>query len=659
MKNKSFQISDIASFRIPGGMLFSPDGKRLAFFVETPDREKNTIHFSTWLMDDEETKQITYSIDAVPVMWLGSDRLLLKRETGDALPQTAQLFVISTDGGEAKPFCTLPFVLQSMKHLDGNTYIAAGVIDRGDPDAYLDSDDERMRKQKAREADKDYLVIDEMPYAADGTGIVNGKCTALFTVEFEPELKVRRITGPDTVVSEYAVSDGKVLYVCQHRDIPAKIIYTTVHCYDASAKRTKTLYGKKTHRISAPCILNGSFYVQATDMKRYGVKETPDLCRVENGRLQPVFLFSNSTGNTVNGDLRPKGCASYAVSGSDLYILVPVDDHTEILRLDADMHAENLYSESGNVSSIAACGDTVAIITQNWDTPPEIRTMHKDGTGLTKRTFLSAPVTDDRVSAPLKRVDYTSNGVDLHGWVVLPKDYNPKKKYPAILDMHGGPRVTYGEVFSFEKQLFSDRGYFVFYTNVPGSDARGDEFADIRGKFGTVDYDAFMAFTDAVLAAFPAIDSSKLCVMGLSYGGYMSSRIITKTDRFCCASVQAPVANWITMDFLSDIGSWFSPDQTAAEGPFDWKNLWETSPLKYAENVKTPALVLQGVQDYRCPVWEGMQFMQALAVRNVETRMVLFRNGSHNMHYTGLPGDKIRRLQEILSWFDKHTGKEK
>ena len=228
-----------------------------------------------------------------------------------------------------------------------------------------------------------------------------------------------------------------------------------------------------------------------------------------------------------------------------------------------------------------------------------------------------------------------------------------------MLDVHGGPRAVYGETFFHEMQVWVSRGFVVFFTNIKGSDGRGDAFADIRGDYGGTDFQNLMDFTDAVLKAYPNIDKKRLCETGGSYGGFMTNWIIGHTDRFCCAASQRSIANWISMSFISDIGPYFGPDQCGGKGLFGDENtkaLWDHSPLKYAKQVKTPTLFIHSEEDYRCPLPEGMQMMQALAVNGVETRMVIFKGENHELSRSGKPQHRVRRLKEITEWFEKHTG---
>ena len=318
---------------------------------------------------------------------------------------------------------------------------------------------------------------------------------------------------------------------------------------------------------------------------------------------------------------------------------------------------ETLWEEDGMLCSMDVNDKQIAVVYQDWNHVAELYVMDRDGKNMTQVTTLNAEALEGRYIAKPNRLDYTSCGLDLRGWVLLPEDYSPKKKYPAILDVHGGPRCVYGETFFHEMQYWVSRGFVVFYTNIKGSDGRGDAFADIRGDYGGTDFTNLMDFTDAVLAAYPNIDKKRICETGGSYGGFMTNWIIGHTNRFAACASQRSISNWVSFSYISDIGEYFGPDQCGAKNTFGEKNheiLWEHSPLKYADRVKTPTLFLHSDEDYRCPLPEGMQMMQALASRGIDTRLIVFKGENHELSRSGKPKHRIRRLDEITTWFENH-----
>ncbi|MBQ6602648.1 MAG: S9 family peptidase [Eubacterium sp.] len=244
-------------------------------------------------------------------------------------------------------------------------------------------------------------------------------------------------------------------------------------------------------------------------------------------------------------------------------------------------------------------------------------------------------------------------GVEIDGWVMKPADFDENKTYPAILDVHGGPKTVYGSCYFHEMQLWASEGYFVFFCNPVGGDGRGDTFADIRGIYGGPDYEDIMQFTDEVLKRYPQIDPARVGVTGGSYGGFMTNWIIGHTDRFAAAASQRSIANWLAFYETSDIGYFFAGDQAGGTPWTRTEKLWDQSPLKYADRVKTPTLFIHSDQDYRCPLSEGIQMFTAIKDHGVEARMCIFKGENHELSRSGKPKHRVRRLKEITEWFSR------
>lgn len=160
-----------------------------------------------------------------------------------------------------------------------------------------------------------------------------------------------------------------------------------------------------------------------------------------------------------------------------------------------------------------------------------------------------------------------------------------------------------------------------------------------------------MGFVDTVLAQYPSIDPERLGVAGGSYGGFMTNWIIGHTGRFKAAVSQRSISNWISMANTTDIGYYFVPDQIGADLWENTDKLWDASPLKYAGRVTTPTLFIHSEEDYRCWLVEGLQMFTALKYHGVEARLCMFRGENHELSRSGKPKHRIRRLQEISSWF--------
>ncbi len=650
-------LEDITKYIIPASLQYSPDGKLLAFHALRSDVEKNCYKKDVYLIKDGKTVQMTYSVDAGFLFFDDNATMILSRKAEDEKPFTTTLFKLNVNGGEAKPWITLPFPLRQMKKVTEGVYAAVGMIDANDPDFYQDADEVRKEKTEKKEKDKDYTVVDEVPYWFNGAGFTNKMRSALFIVDVREGFNVKRITAPKFSVSSF-VCEGTTVYYAGNVLERSETMYEKLYAYDIETKKVTTIFGKDVYSFGKLFVIDGQLFAEASDMKKYGCNETKNICKIFKNKVETVYvpevtLYTSVAGDTVHG-----GGEGFYCDGKSFITLATVEDHNALYSFDKDMNRTVVWEKPGMAAFIAVSDKKIAMCYQDWNHVAEIYEMDREGNHFKKITSLNDKALEGKYIAKPKALKYTSHGEALKGWVLLPDNFDKEKKYPAVFDIHGGPRTVYGETFFHEMQLWAAKGYIVFFTNIRGSDGRGDAFADIRDQYGYVDYDNLMDFTDAVLKKYPCIDEARICETGGSYGGFMTNWIITHTDRFCCAASQRSISNWISMSFISDIGNFFGPDQCGGNGLFGQENtekLWDHSPLKYAENCKTPTLFIHSDEDYRCPLPEGMQMMQALAVRNIETRMVIFHGENHELSRSGKPQHRLRRLQEITDWFEAHA----
>ena len=242
---------------------------------------------------------------------------------------------------------------------------------------------------------------------------------------------------------------------------------------------------------------------------------------------------------------------------------------------------------------------------------------------------------------------------DIHGWYMPPVE--KKDKHAAILYVHGGPQVAYGESFFHEMQALAAKGYGVIMINPRGSNTYGQNFVkSILGDYGNHDFDDLMMGVDYILETHPEVDADQLYVAGGSYGGFMTNWIVTHTDRFRAAVTQRSISNWISFYGTSDIGPFFVEKQLL-DDIHNPQRLWEMSPVAHAKNAKTPLLVLHGQSDLRCPQEQGEQMYMAMRKNNVPTKMILFPQSSHGLSRSGLPNLRQERLKAITDWFEEYS----
>ena len=246
----------------------------------------------------------------------------------------------------------------------------------------------------------------------------------------------------------------------------------------------------------------------------------------------------------------------------------------------------------------------------------------------------------------------TFDGEMIQGWIVKPPNFDESKKYPLILEIHGGPHTNYGFHFSSEVQLFASKGYVVLYTNPRGSTSYGKEFANlIHHNYPSQDYDDLISGVDNLIER-GYIDDNNLFVTGGSGGGVLTSWIIGKTDRFTAAVVAKPVINWYSFVLYADNIGYFYKYWFKDLPWVDPESYLKRSPISYVGNVKTPTMVLTGEKDFRTPMAESEQFYAGLKLNKVESMLVRIPNANHGI--ASKPSNLIAKVNAIISWFEKY-----
>ncbi len=361
--------------------------------------------------------------------------------------------------------------------------------------------------------------------------------------------------------------------------------------------------------------------------------------------------FDSSFGNSVGTDAKFGGGNIFGVENEELYFITTEKDKAVIKKISQEGEVSTVIEINGAIQSFQFLhGQLFFMAMENL----QLSELYCLENGIPKQLTNYSAVLNDTTLCPIEKFEFESNGSTLDGFVIKPANYEEGKTYPALLEIHGGPKTAYGAILHHEMQLLANLGYFVFYTNPHGSDGYGVEFSDIRGKYGTIDYDDLMHFTDLVLEKYPSIDDKRIGCLGGSYGGFMVNWIIGHTDRFAAANSQRSISNWLSFYGVSDIGFYFAEDQTASNPWDNPEKSWEQSPLKYAHQAKTPTLFIHADHDFRCPLEQGIQMYAALKKHDVDSKLTIFKNETHELSRSGKPQARIKRLSEIINWFDTY-----
>ena len=298
-------------------------------------------------------------------------------------------------------------------------------------------------------------------------------------------------------------------------------------------------------------------------------------------------------------------------------------------------------------------GDTIAFTYGQPDRPANVAVM--DGSKSKLLTALNEDLLEHRKLGEVKEITYKSSfdGQEIQGWYITPPDFDPSKKYPLILEIHGGPHLAYGPHFSAELQIMAAAGYIVFYDNHRGSLSYGEDFALLlQYKYSSPeDFADHMSGVDALID-MGLVDGKNLFIAGGSAGGIATAYAVGLTDRFNAAVAAKPVINWISKTLTAD--SMVGQIYHQFPGP-PWENLehyWKRSPLSLVGNVTTPTMLLTGENDRRTPISETEQFYQALQLRGIDSAMVRLPDTSHGI--AGRPSRLITKVDHILAWFERY-----
>ena len=581
--------------------------------------------------------------------WLDDDVIIFSetrsnsaREKIDKGGELTSFHSISISGGEASPLFDVDAIVTAVEPMAGGAFLMTAL-----------SDNSERRPSGPDDSEKNYQVVDELPFWYNGRGFINKKRVGLYRYGAEAGLEALTDTLDD--IEDYKLSPcgGYVLYTCGKLQDKAGSAMSNLYLLDIKKKESRALL-EKDMMVCGFDFMNDKIVLAASYGEKYSFNEHPDFYIMGmDGEKTHICGYDRSIGTCASTDSRfDSGYTGLVYEGC--YYFTSLDRfHTDIYKVDlSSAELTNVTRFNGNVSFFDIRGGCVVFVAMKGLGLQEVYEL-RDGEILKKSFFNDRVTAEYRLSPPVHHV-VSGLGGDIDGWVIAPPDYAPGQGYPAILNIHGGPKMAYGDCFFHEMQYWAARGYFVMFCNPRGSDGKGNEFADIRGKFGMIDYDDIMIFTDEVCRLYPDIDSARLGVTGGSYGGFMTNWIVGHTNRFAAAATQRCTSNWTSFGCTSDIGYWFVKEQMQADPWTDEAKLWWHSPLKYAPNVTTPTLILHSDEDYRCWLAEAYQWFTALKLHGADVRLHIFHGENHDLSRSGRPDSRARRIKEITDWMDKY-----
>jgi dipeptidyl aminopeptidase/acylaminoacyl peptidase len=640
---------DYFSFQFISDPHLSPDGEAAAYVLTTIDQKKNRRESSVWLVRLDGSapprRLSAEGFSSNSPRWSPDGKalaMLSTRNLDSAAGETskAQIYLLPmTSGGEATALTKLKNGVQSFQWSpDGGRIVV--VSSSGPTDGIAAAD----RKSDVRH-------YSHIVYKFNDTGWFDDKRRHLWVVTV-PGGEARQITdgqdwndtdpqwSPDgTRIAFVSDRTGKAYDDSRNTDvwvIPAtggELTKISDHPFDDESPR----WSPDSKKIL--------FAGQATSRHQF-----------------PKLYLADSSGGAASQlalkdlDLIPTEL-HWPVAGSQFFA-AGVKGETQIFRADPAAHTFSAVTSGPrgvHAFDVNASAGKMVYLANDFQHLDDLYVANLDGKGERQLTHLNGSLWAQIDLQPVERLPYKStDGWPVEGFFVKPLGWQPGKKYPMVLVIHGGPEGMFGVDWYHEFQVYATRGWAVFFCNPRGSTGYGEKFE--RGEinnWGGMDYQDVIAGVDAALKQNPWIDPDKLGVTGGSYGGYLTNWIVSHTNRFKAAVTLRSVSNFISDEGTRD-GAYGHEEYFKGIVFDDFDQYWEASPLKYARNVHTPTLILHSDMDFRVPIEQGEQWFRALQHYGVPSELVLFPRENHNLTRTGEPKHLVESLNWQLYWFDRY-----
>ena len=673
MSTRRTAIEDLLSFRLVDDVAIAPDGRDVAYTLRTiekrPEGDEPAYDYRShvWVVEASTGTSRPFTAgahrDRDPVWAPDGQHLLFTSNRGTPpRPGTkppAHLWIIPRAGGEARR-------ITQAEHNPAEATWA--------PDGRLIA---FTGKAPASKPASDVKIITRIKHKFDGEGFWDNRYKHIFMLSSDGG-PARQLTSGDFDHREPAWSpDGTRLAFVTNRSDDAD--YTNIADVWVLTIATGDLQRLTRGQgpISAPVWSPDGTMIAylGHDNVCVGASNTVLWAVRADGSGEPRPLtrhYDRSLMHHLLSDMRahPRaGRPAWSPDSRIVFVMVGDCGTTQLAAVDVaggtvrlmTTGRRDIYGESYD-----AAGRRIAMVIGDPATPGDVWIADVDGVtegrpsvpAASERRLTSVNaslLTEVALSTPQRFAYRGADDWTIEGWVMPPADFDPGKKYPTILCIHGGPHFAYGESFFHEFQVLTSQGYALVFTNPRGSQGYGQTFTSAtRHDWGGKDYADIMAGLDAALARFAWLDSERLGVQGGSYGGFMTNWIVGHTQRFKAAVTMRSIANclsqWGTSDMAYFKGTWEFPGD-----PWDSPEFyWEHSPIKYVKHITTPLLIEHSENDLRCPISEGEQLFTALKKLGRDVMFVRFPEESHDLSRNGQPQHRLERLRLITDWFVTH-----
>jgi dipeptidyl aminopeptidase/acylaminoacyl peptidase len=650
-----FTGGDLFDLEVATDPQISPDGRTIAYVRKSNDIMTDKARSTIWLVDAATGQQhplFAGSGSYSSPRW-SPDGARLAYVAADA--NGAQLYVRWMASGESARITGLPDGPDSIVWSPDGRRIAYSMFVPDDGPKLGKAPD---KPEGAKWADP-LQIIDAVTYRFDGAGYFKPGYQQIFWVPADGGASTQLTFGPTNAGAQvsWAPDSRAVLFSANlGKDWERNISEAEIYRVGIDGGAPVALTSRKGPDTSPAISPDGRLiaYVGYDDNGRANIDTQLSVMNIDGSN--PRLL----TGNVDRSVASPV----WAADGRSIYVQYDEHGSNRVARIGLDGSRRDVATAltgsgldrpySGGEFSVSR-GGAVAITTGDHLHPSDIGV----ATGGSERqlTHLNQQLQAKVLGQPQKlAVTSSFDQRPIDAWMVTPPDFDPAKKYPLVLEIHGGPWAAYGPSFSTDDQLYAAAGYIVVYANPRGSTSYGQAFEDeIDKNYPSHDYDDLMSAVDAAIAS-GHVDPDNLFVTGGSGGGVLTAWIVGKTNRFRAAATQKPVIELASFALTTDFLAGFSPGWRKERPWEDPMSYWKYSPLSLVGNVKTPTLVVVGSEDYRTPVSQAEQYYAALQLRGVPTALVKVPGASHGS-IAVRPSQAAAKAAAILAWFDRYRAK--
>ena len=652
---KPMQYMDIFELEVAGDVQISPDGSRIAYVRRSMDVMKDSTRGSIWLIDStgENHRPLLADTASYSSPRWSPDGTRLAYITAAGV-HGAELHVIWLDGGQSALLTQLPSAPSNLSWSPDGTKIAFSAL--------VESKAPKLATQpkapKGATWAPGVTVIERLNYKSDGAGFLKNGFSHVFVVPSEGGTPSQLTRGNFNHGGQLSWSpDGSRIVFAANRsnNFEINIDGSDIWSVDLESNALTQLVKRAGPDFSP---------VYAPDGNHIAFRGMPDNRNAY--RHADIFVLNVNSGELqiIEEDLDRH--FSKALWRGNEALMVSYNDRGRSVLADLSLAGElrGITDRVGGTGigrpytsgsfSVADTG-AFAFNYSRPDRPADVG-FGREPESVSVLTDLNSDLVAQRTLSPIEQLTWKSiDSLEIEGWLAFPPDFDPKKQYPLLLEIHGGPHTAYGPQFSAEVQLYAAAGFVVLYANPRGSTSYGLEFAnEINRNYPGDDYHDLITGVETVIKR-GYIDETQLFVTGGSGGGVLTTWIIGKTNRFAAAAAAKPVINWISEVLYADLTAFATQYWFDAPPWEDVQEYWRRSPLSLVGSVETPTLLITGEQDLRTPMAESEQYYHALKLRQVDTMLVRIPEASHSIY--ARPSHLIAKVANILAWFEKYRDK--